>query len=78
MADFPEPLDPERLAKAARRLWPHEREVLLLSARERLSNDEIAACLGITPEAASRLLAAALRKLDRVLEHQARPWWRLW
>ena len=77
MPDPHETIDPERLARAVRRLRPREREVLLLSARERLSNDEIAIRLGITPEAASRRLAAALRKLDRALEHKARPWWRL-
>ncbi len=72
-----EAINPERLAKAAGKLRPQEREVLLLSARELLSNDEIAIRLGITPEAASRLLAAALRKLDRALQREARPWWRL-
>ena len=78
MPDPHNAIDAERLAKAARRLRPQEREVLLLSARERLSNDEIAARLGITSEAASRRLAAALRRLDRALERQKRPWWRLW
>ena len=78
MPDPHDTLDSERLARAAQRLRPREREVLLLSARERLSNDEIAIRLGITAEAASRRLAAALRKLDRALEREARPWWRLW
>ena len=78
MPDSHDAIDAERLARAARRLRPREREVLLLSARDRLSNDEIATRLGITPEAASRRLAAALRRLDRALERQARPWWRLW
>lgn len=67
-----------RLEKAALSLRPIEREVLVLSARERLSNDQIAARLNITPEAAERLLAEALCRLDRSLERQERPWWRFW
>lgn len=69
---------PERLEQAAARLRPLEREVLFLSARERLPNQEVAERLGITSEAAERLLAKALRKLDRALERQERPWWRFW
>ena len=68
----------ERLEKAVASLRPIEREVLLLSARERLSNDEIAARLGITPEAAEYLLAQAICRLDWALERQERPWWRFW
>lgn len=68
----------ERLEKAAAVLRPLEREVLVLSARERLSNDVIAARLGVEPEAAERLLARALCKLDRALERQERPWWKFW
>lgn len=71
-------LTPERLEQAARSLRPAEREVLILSARERLSNDEIAERLGIAPERAERLLAGALVRLDRALERQDRPWWRFW
>ena len=72
------PITPERLEKAASSLSPPEREVLVLSARERLSNEEIAVRLGLTVEAAERLLADALCKLDRALERQERPWWRFW
>ena len=75
--DLPE-LTPERLENAAKRLRPLEREVLALSARERLSNDEIAARLELSSEAAERLLASALRRLARALERQERPWWRFW
>jgi RNA polymerase sigma factor (sigma-70 family) len=71
-------LTPERLEQAAARLRPIEREVLFLSARGGLSNDQIAEQLGIATEAAERLLAKALRKLDRALERQERPWWRFW
>jgi RNA polymerase sigma factor (sigma-70 family) len=71
-------LTPERLEKAVRSLRAIEREVLFLSARERLSNQEVAERLGITSEAAERLLAKALRKLDRALERQKQPWWRFW
>lgn len=73
----PEPT-PERIEKAAKSLRPDEREVLVLSAREQLSNAEIASRLGISSEAVERLLAGALRKLDRALERQERPWWRFW
>ena len=71
-------LTPERLERAAVCLRPIEREVLFLSAREGRSNDQVAEQLGITTEAAERLLAKALRKLDRVLKRQERPWWRFW
>lgn len=72
------PVTLERLEKAAGCLRPIEREVLVLSARESLSLDEIAAWLGIAPEAAERHLVTALCKLDRALERQERPWWRFW
>jgi RNA polymerase sigma factor (sigma-70 family) len=78
MASDRPPLTPERLEKAASSVSPPEREVLVLSAGERLSNDEIAARLGLTVEAAERLLADALCKLDRALERQEWPWWRFW
>ena len=68
----------EQLEKAASSLRPFEREVLILSARERLSNSEIAARLGITPEAAEYLLARAICRLDWALERQERPWRRFW
>ena len=71
------PLD--RLERAAAKLRPIEREVLILSARDGLSNGEIAARLGITAAAAERILARALCRLDRALERQRRrPWWRFW
>lgn len=59
-------------------LRPSEREVLLLCARDKLRTDQIAVRLGISPRSAERLLAKALRKLDRALERQNRPWWRFW
>lgn len=77
MARDRRPLTLERLERAAAGLRPIEREVLVFSARERLSNDEIAARLGITAEAAERLLARALCRLDRGLERQRRTWWRI-
>lgn len=70
------PLD--RLERAAASLRPIEREVLILSAREGLSNAEIGQLLGITSRKVERLLANALFKLDRALERQERPWWKLW
>ncbi len=75
--DRPEPT-PERLEEAAKKLRPIEREVLFLSAREHLSNGEIAGRLGISADAAERLLASALCRLHRALERQERPWWRSW
>ena len=77
MANDRHELTPERLALAAETLRPKEREVLILSARDRLSNAQIAERLGIAPKAAERRLARALRRLDRALERE-RPWWRLW
>lgn len=70
------PLD--RLQRAVSKLRPSEREVLILSAREGLSNAEIAERLGITSGAAERLLADAIYRLDRALERQEQPWWRFW
>ena len=78
MASNRPPLTPERLEKAAAGLHALEREVLILSACERLSNDQVAERLGITTEAAERLLAKSLCRLDRALERQERPWWRFW
>jgi DNA-directed RNA polymerase specialized sigma24 family protein len=75
--DRPE-LTPERLEDVAKSLRPIERQVLMLSAREGLSNGEIALRLGIEPQAAERLLANSLLRLDRALERQERPWWRIW
>jgi DNA-directed RNA polymerase specialized sigma24 family protein len=68
----------ERLEKAALSLRPMERAVLVLSARDRLSNREIAVRLAITAEAAERLLASAICSLDRALERQERRWWWFW
>lgn len=70
------PLD--RLERVAANLPPVERDVLDLSAREGLSNRDIAVRLGITPETAERLLARALCRLDRAIERQEWPWWRFW
>ena len=78
MIDPPHPIDPERLEKAAEALRPLEREVLILSSTERLRNDAIAARLDITTRTAERILARALRKLDRAIERQERPWWKIW
>lgn len=64
------PVTLDRLEKAASSLRPIEREVLVLSARERLSRGEIAERFGISPEAVERLLAKALCKLDRALERR--------
>ena len=68
----------ERLEQAAARLRPVEREMLRLSARDRLSCRDIAARLGRTPEEVERLLADTLCRLDREIERRERPWWRFW
>lgn len=65
-----------RLDRAVAGLRPMEREVLLLSAREGLSNDKVAQRLGISSAEAERLLATALCRLDRALDRQERRWWR--
>ncbi len=67
-----------RLEKAASKLRHIERQVLVLAARDGLSNVAIAARLEIAPEAAEALLASALARLARALERPARPWWKLW
>ncbi|KRA84094.1 sigma factor-like helix-turn-helix DNA-binding protein [Altererythrobacter sp. Root672] len=58
----------EQLEAAALRLRRNEREVLELAAGKRLSNAAIAERLGLPIHVAERLLARALRKLDRALE----------
>ena len=63
----------EQLEKAVSRLRSIEREVLVLGAREQLSNGQIAAHFGITVKAAEPLLASAICRLDRALERQERP-----
>lgn len=78
MSNAPHKIDVERLEQAVAKLRPLEREVLILGAGEGLRNDEIAERLGISPRRAERLLAKALRELDRAVERQARPWWRFW
>jgi len=78
MPGNPRPPTLEQLERAASTLSPVEREVLVLSACERLSNDDIAARLGMTPEAADRLLARAICRFDAALGRQDRLWWRFW
>jgi predicted DNA-binding protein (UPF0251 family) len=78
MNNIPDPLDPKRLEQAASALRLDEREVLRLSAAERLCFDQIAVRLGIGRDEVERLLATAICKLDRALELQRRPWWKFW
>ena len=58
----------EQLEAAALRLRRNERDVLELATHGHLSNAAIAGRLGIPVHVAERLLARALRKLDRALE----------
>jgi RNA polymerase sigma factor (sigma-70 family) len=81
MAQDRSPLTLEQLEKAAACLRPEEREVLELSARERLSSRAIATRLGISPAAAERILANAICKLAAAIDRQERRarrrrWWR--
>lgn len=78
MANDRQPVDQVRLEKAAAKLRPIEREVLYLSAAEKLRNDAIAERLGITTKAAERHLPNALCTLDHELDRLERPWWRFW
>jgi RNA polymerase sigma factor (sigma-70 family) len=68
----------ERVAQAALALTPAEREALVLSARDGLSNRQIAEHLGISTDAVERRLVSALCKFEREL-HQPRrcPWRRV-
>lgn len=68
----------DEIERASSRLSQIEREVLFLSAKERLGYDEIAARLGISSEEAKGHLADALYRLDRDSESGQRPWWRFW
>ena len=77
MAKDRRPADVGRIERAARKLRPIEREVLMLSAGEGLCNETVAERLGITSAAAERLLARALYKLDRELQPRERRWWEL-
>jgi RNA polymerase sigma factor (sigma-70 family) len=67
----------ERVAQAASRLTPAEREILVLGARDGLSNRQIAERLGIPADAVERLLASALCKFERGFRQpQRHPWGR--
>jgi DNA-directed RNA polymerase specialized sigma24 family protein len=78
MAQMHQPPDIDRIERAISGLSPIEREVFLLSAREGLWTDQIAARLKLPGEDVERHLADALCNLDRFLERQKRPWWRFW
>lgn len=77
MAILSHPPDPGRLEKAIARLPAIERDVLLLSAKDGFSTEEISRRLGLPKTAVERHLADALVDLDRLLERQ-RAWWRFW
>lgn len=78
MVNDRQPIDADRIERAARCLSPREREVLVLSASDDLGLEAVAGRLGLSTAEAQRLLADALCKLDRALERQERPWWRFW
>lgn len=68
----------ERLERAAARLSPLERDVLVLSAGHGLRNDEIAARLGLSERRAERILARAVTKFDRAFRPRGHSWWKFW
>lgn len=74
----PETAEVRRVERAAASLSPNEREALVLSAGRGLCTADIAARLGISERRAERILARAVRKFDRALARQERPWWRFW
>ena len=74
----PETAEIRHVERAAAVLSQLEREVLVLSAGHGLRNEEIAARLCLSERRVERLLARALRKFDRALERQERPWWKFW
>jgi RNA polymerase sigma factor (sigma-70 family) len=67
-----------RVQRAAAKLTRLEREVLVLSAGEGLSNGEIARRLGTSERRVERILARALRKFDRAMNRPPCPWWHPW
>lgn len=73
MAPHRAPPTREQLERAASCLRPIERDVLVLSARDGFSNEEIAELLGISARSVERLLARAIGKFDRALERRERP-----
>ena len=70
---MPRKTEPRRsvkeLERAAGRLSPMERTILLLSAAAGLRNNEIAARLGLSVRRVERILGRALAKFDRALRH---------
>lgn len=70
MPNPPDTPDAAWLQKAVSKLAPIECDVLLLSARDGLRNDEIAVRLGLSPAAVERHLSNALCKLDRFLQRR--------
>jgi len=71
-------LDARKVRQAASALRPDEREVLRLAAADGLSNEEIGARLGLSPEQVVELLARALCRFGRALERKERRRWRFW
>ena len=84
MAQDRPPLGLEQIEQAAQCLRPMEREVLVLSARERLSSRAIGERLGMTPRKVEHVLARAIFKLTRAIDRQERAqrrkqaWRRFW
>lgn len=64
--------DVRRVKDAMARLNPNDREILRLSVWEQLSNSEVAAVLGVSPEAAAQRLHRARSRLTRQFERLER------
>jgi DNA-binding CsgD family transcriptional regulator len=57
---------------------PVELEVLLLSAQDRLTNDEIAHRLDLSRKAVERHLTNAIYRLAWPEADEGRHWWKFW
>lgn len=76
MTSRPKPPDRDRVRRAVMNLQPIQREVLMLSAADGLSNEVIATRLGLDVDEVRRHLADAMVALDRALNPPRRSWWR--
>lgn len=78
------PFDPiphelvERIEAIVRRMPRLTREIFLAHRLRGMPYDEIARRTGLTVRQVERHMARALVLLDRGLDHQRRPWWKLW
>lgn len=67
-----------RVRRAAKKLKPLERDLLIMSAGRGLPAGDIASLLGMNERRVVRLLAIAIYKFDCALEREGRFWWHFW